>query len=71
MTFSIHASKNGKSVITVRISPDATVDKARLLESSGWQVHITDSIGRQFGVSEFHRFLSINRETAPEMPLKG
>jgi hypothetical protein len=69
MTFAIHASKNGQSVVTVRISPDATVDKARLLESFGWQVHITDSAGRQFGVSEFDRFLGINRGTAfPRSP---
>jgi hypothetical protein len=53
MTFAIHASKNGQSVVTVRISPDAAIDKARLLESFGWKVHIIDSIGRQFGVSEF------------------
>jgi hypothetical protein len=58
MTFAIHASKNGQSVVTVRISPDATADKARLLESFGWQVHITDSAGRQFDVSGFDRFLS-------------
>jgi hypothetical protein len=64
MTFTIHASKNGQSVVTVRISPDATVDKARLLERFGWQVHITDSAGRQFGLSDFDRFLWINRETA-------
>ena len=64
MTFAIHASKNGQSVVTVRISPDATVDKARLLESLGWQVHITDSAGRQFDVSDFDRFLWINRETS-------
>jgi len=41
MTFAIHASKNGQSVVTVRISPDAAIDKARLLESFGWKVHIT------------------------------
>ena len=70
MTFSIHASKNGQSVVTVRISPEATVDKARRLESLGWQVHITDSAGRQFGVSEFYRFLWINRETAPEITVE-
>ena len=43
MTYAIHASKNGQSVVTVRISPEAAVDKASLLESLGWQVHITDS----------------------------
>ena len=68
MTFAIHASKNGQSVVTVRIRSDATVDKARLLESFGWKVHITDSAGHQFGVSDFHRFLCINRDTAfPEI----
>ena len=66
MTFAIHGSKNGESVVTVRIRPDAAVDKARLLESFGWQVHITDSAGRKFGVSDF-----INRETAvPEITLQ-
>jgi len=63
MTFAIHASKNGESVTTVRIGPDAAVDKARLLESVGWQVHITDSAGNQFDVSEFDRFLWSNRAT--------
>jgi hypothetical protein len=53
--------KNGQSVVTVRISPDATADKARLLESCGWQVHITDSIGRQFGVSEFYLEITVER----------
>jgi hypothetical protein len=59
MTFAIHASKNGQSVVTVRIRPDATVDKARLLESLGWRVHIADAAGRQFDVSDF-----VNREIA-------
>ena len=62
MTFAIHASKNGQSVVTVRISPDATVDKARLLESFGWQVHITDSAGHQFDVSDF-----VSRNCVPEI----
>jgi hypothetical protein len=68
MTFAIHASKNGESVITVRIGPDAAVDNARLLESVGWQVHITDSAGHQFDVSEFDRFLWINRGTTGPKP---
>jgi hypothetical protein len=61
MTFAIHGSKNGESVVTVRIGPDTAIDKARLLESFGWQVHITDSAGHQFELSEFDRFLCINR----------
>jgi hypothetical protein len=32
MTYAIHASKNGQSVVTIRISPIAAVDKVRLLE---------------------------------------
>jgi hypothetical protein len=64
MTFAIHGSKDGQSVVTIRISPDAAVDKARLMESLGWQVHITDSAGHQFGVADFDRLLWINRETA-------
>ena len=64
MTYAIHASRNGQSVVTIRIRPDAAVDKARLLESFGWKVHITDSAGRQFVVSDFDRFLWISRETA-------
>ena len=63
MTFAIHASKNGQSVVTVRIRSDATFDKARPLERFGWKVHITDSAGHRFGVSEFDRLLWINRET--------
>ena len=69
MTFAIHGSKNGESVVTVRIGPDAAVDKARLLESVGWQVHITDSAGHQFDVSEFDRFLWINRATTARQNL--
>ena len=63
MTFAIHASKNGQSVVTVRISPIAAVDKASLLQGLGWQVHITDSAGHQFDPSDFERLIAINRET--------
>src|SRR6478736_9446938 len=48
MTYAIHASRNGHSVVTIRISPISAVDKARLLERLDWQVHITDSAGHQF-----------------------
>ena len=51
MTFAIHAWKDAQSAVTIRISPDAAVDKVRLLESFGWQVHITNSAGRQFNAS--------------------
>jgi hypothetical protein len=64
MTFTIHASKNGQSVVTVRISPTVAVDKARVLESLGWQVHVTDSAGQQFDPSDFDRLSSPPDEPA-------
>jgi len=71
MTFAIHGSKSGQNVVTVRISADATLDKARLLESLGWQVHIKDAAGHQFGLSDFERLLSLNRDTSPERAVRG
>jgi hypothetical protein len=62
MTFTIHASKNGQSVVTIRISPAVAVDKARALERSGWQVHITDSAGHQFDPTDFDRLSSLARD---------
>ena len=53
MTFSIHAWKDGQSNETVRIRLAVAVDKARVLQSAGWQVHVTDSAGRQFDPSDF------------------
>jgi len=64
MTSAIHASKDAQSVVTIRISPAAAVDKARLLESLDWQVHITDAAGHLFGASDFDRLLWINKESA-------
>ena len=63
MTFTIHASKNGQCVVTVRISPAVAVDKARVLESLGWQVHVTDSAGHRFTPSEFDWLSSLAGET--------
>jgi len=59
MTYAIHASRNGQSVVTVRISPIAAVDKARLLERLDWRVHITNSAGHQFDPQDFDRLLLI------------
>jgi hypothetical protein len=64
MTFTIHASKNGQSVVTVRISPAVAVDKARVLESLGWQVHVTDSAGHQFDPADFDRLSSFADQPA-------
>jgi hypothetical protein len=62
MTYAIHASKNGQSVVTIRINPIGAVDKARLLESLGWQVHITDSAGHQFNSIDFDRFCGLREK---------
>lgn len=64
MTFTIYASKNGQSVVTVRISPAVAVDRARVLKSLGWQVHVTDSAGRRLTPSEFDWLSSLAGETA-------
>jgi hypothetical protein len=64
MTFTIHARKNNRSIVTVRISPAVAVDKARMLEKLGWQVHVTDSSGCQFDPSDFDQLSSLNREIA-------
>jgi hypothetical protein len=64
MTFTIYASKNGQSVVTVRISPAVAVDRARVLKSLGWQVHVTDSAGRRFTPSEFDWLSSLAGQTA-------
>jgi hypothetical protein len=64
MTFTIHASKNSQRIVTVRISPAVAVDKARGLESLGWQVHITDSAGHQFDPTDFDRLSSLADQPA-------
>ena len=64
MTFAIHASKNGQSVVTVRINRAVAADKARVLESLGWQVHVTDSAGHQFNHSDFDCLTSLSGKTA-------
>jgi hypothetical protein len=64
MTFTIHARKNDQYIVTVRISAPVAVDKARTLQKLGWQVHVTDSSGRQFDPPDFDLLLSIARETA-------
>jgi hypothetical protein len=52
----------GQSVVTVRISPIAAVDKARLLERLDWRVHITNSAGHRFDSPDFDRLLFITAQ---------
>jgi hypothetical protein len=51
--FTIQASRNGQTISTVRIRPAVCVEKARTLLREGWQVHITNAAGDQFGSDEF------------------
>ena len=62
MTYAIHASRDGQSVVTIRLSPTVAVDKARMLERLGWQVHVTDSVGHQFDPRDFDQLSSLSRE---------
>ena len=64
MTFTIHAWKADQNIMTVRIGPAVAVDKARELETMGWQVYVTDAAGRRFAPSNFDRLISITPETA-------
>ena len=60
--FAIHASKDGKWIQTQDASPTLTVAKATNLHKNGWDVHITDTFGRQYGPSRFHEILSFDRK---------
>ena len=51
--FTIQASKNGQTITTVRIRPTVCVEKAKTLLREGWQVHITNAAGHQYGADEF------------------
>ena len=64
MTYTIHASKNDQTSVTVRINPSTAVDKVRVLELLGWQVHVTDSSGHLFTPLDFDRLSSFACETA-------
>ena len=64
--FAVHASKNGKTVQPVRISPTMSVAKDRALLNEGWQVHITDSPGSRFAPADFDQVLASDRN--PPLP---
>ena len=64
MTFTIHAWKADRHLMTVRIGRAVAVDKARELQKRGWQVYVNDEAGCQFTPPNFDRLLSITRETA-------
>ena len=55
--FTIVASKDGRTVTTVRIEPTITVIKAQALWDERWQVHITDADGWQYQSDQFYLLL--------------
>jgi hypothetical protein len=63
--FTIHATKDDDTISTVRIGPTVTVAKARTLQKEGWQVHITDADGRQYGPGQFDQLLSLDHRGPP------
>ena len=56
-TFTIHASKDGHLVQTLRLKPQAAVSKARSLNKAGWEVHITNPQGASFSPPMFGELL--------------
>jgi hypothetical protein len=58
--FTIVASKDSETVTTVRLGPKISLEKARGLVENGWQVHITDSEGRQYTPDQFHQVLQLD-----------
>jgi hypothetical protein len=61
MAFTIHSSKDGTRIQTMRLSPASAVARARGLSKAGWQVHITDTDGREFRPESFDELLSVDR----------
>lgn len=59
--FTIHATRDDRSLITHRIIPDIAVAQARQLNDAGWRVHISGFGGREFKPSEFYQLLDYKR----------
>ena len=57
MTFTIHASKDGLLMQTLRLKPQAAVSKARSLNKAGWEVHITNPQGASYSPPMFGELL--------------
>ncbi len=59
--FTIHATRDDRSLTTHRIIPDIAVAQARQLTDAGWRVHISGLGGREFKPSEFYQLLDYQR----------
>jgi hypothetical protein len=54
----------GEVAISFAIHASFALDKARVLESLGRQVHVTDSAGHRFDRSDFDRLSSLAEQMA-------
>ncbi|MCX7322613.1 MAG: hypothetical protein NT113_25130 [Hyphomicrobiales bacterium] len=59
--YTIHATRDDRSLITHRIIADTAVAQAEQLKDAGWRVHICGSGGREFKASEFYQLLNYSR----------
>lgn len=59
--FTIHATRDDRSLITHRLIPDIAVAQARQLNDAGWRVHISGLGGREFKPAEFYQLLILKR----------
>jgi hypothetical protein len=59
--YTIHATRDDRSLVTHRIIADIAVAQAEQLKDAGWRVHICGSGGREFKASEFYQLLNYNR----------
>jgi len=48
MAFTIHASKDGHVMQTLRLGARVAAEKARALFNQGWRVDVTDQAGRRY-----------------------
>ena len=60
MTFTIHASKDGHLIQTLRLKPQAAVSMARSLSKAGWEVHITNTQGASYSLQTFDELLHVS-----------
>jgi hypothetical protein len=61
-SFTIHATKDGEIVESVRTSPTLAHAHARMLIKAGWQVRVTDFYSRKYGADGIDEILSFDRK---------
>jgi hypothetical protein len=60
VTFIVQASRDGKTMTTVRLSVVVAIAKGRALADEGWQVFITAPDGIRYHPPEFDKLLSFS-----------